>query len=395
MSVTIHRARRTRVLAVVGLLSAVGLAACSSGGSSEGGDGQAKIILLAETAGESPLANDEFANGFTMAIDDINASGGINGQKVISDRIPSSPVDPQKAIQAIQKAAGQSPTVMLGMPASSMVRASLPQIARAGAPLIDISAGNLTADEISAGGGSLFQAYGSDTHGLLPENAAKYLVEDLGAKRIGLLYPDLDMGHRVTETLKKAVTEYGAEVVEERSYSATATDLTEQVLAMKKAKVDAVVNWGYPNQIAVQLQQFKQNGMSDIPTIGNQATSIVGNSGLVDAPLLKDLYGSQTCNPAGDSKEWAAKYEERFGRPPHPNDALTYDLVHFAKAAIEAADSTDPKKVAAALKEVTYSDGVCRPEYHSGEANVLSQGGVVVALAEGEGNEKTVFAGDN
>lgn len=384
--------RATARLAIGGMtVAALALSSCGTGESTtSAGKDQAKIVLLIEKAGESAYAVDDFYNGFTMAVEEINAKGGVNGKKLVTERFPSPPTDPQGAVQSVQKAAGADPTVIIGMPAQATIRAALPQIAQTGVPFIHLSYGDLAAKDIEAAGGKLFQPLGPDEHGLLPENAATYAVEKLGAKRIGIMYVDLDLGNHAKAVLKKQIEELGADVVAERSYPVTATDLTQQVLAMKQARVDAVIDWGYPNQIAVQLQQFEQNGLTGVPTVGGTSSDLVAQNKLAGPELLKGLYGSVVCNPAGDHPDWAADYKKEFGVNPAANAAFTYDMVHLAKAAIEKAGSTDPESVTKALKSIKYTDGVCLPEYaNHGDANVLSEGGVIAHF--GEAVAKTVF----
>jgi len=374
---------KSRVAVCLVAMASLALTACSndddspSGGS--GGDGEpTKLVLLVEKAGESSFAVDDFYNGFTMAVDEINADGGINGVEIETERFPSSVTDPQQAVQALQRAAGADPTVVIGMPALSTVRATLPQVAQLGVPFLHLSYGNLTTEDVESGGGQIFQPLGPDEHGLLPENAATYAVNDLGAKKIGLLYVDLSLGENAKETLTSTVEELGGEVVVERSYAVDATDLTEQVLAMKDAGVDAVIHWGYPNQLAVQLQQFEQNGMTDIPTVGGTASNIVAQNALASVEALKNLYGSVVCNPLGDQPEWSSAYEEEFGVPATANAAFTYDIVHLVKAAVESGGSTEPDAITEALQGIDYTEGVCLSEYtDQGEAHVLSDGGVI------------------
>lgn len=360
------------------------LGSCSRGEEPSDGSGPMKIALLVGKAGESSVAIDDFANGVEMAVEKINAEGGISGKEIELKRFASSVQNLSATVQAVTEAVEWKPTVMLGFEAVTQTKASLNQIAQSPAPFITATAANLTASDIQTGGGNIFQLLPSDEEGVYPDSAAIYTAKNLGAKRVGLLYTDLEFSNRAAGAIEDQLVSLGAEVVLKRSYSVDSTDLTAQVLALKNANIDAVINWGYPNQLALQLQQFAQNDMSSIPTVSSAVGTIVANNTLVDTPLMANLHAAAYCNPSGDQPEWSAEYLKAYGGTATSYAAFMYDAVYFAKAAVEEAGTTDPVEVAEAMRTASYLPGVCQREYKSsGDTHVLSDGAVVVSLADG------------
>lgn len=361
------------------LAATVAMAGCSGGDAS--GDDAVRLALVANVAGESAHTTDYYNQGVELAVEEINAAGGIDGRKIDLKRFAPDAADPSKTVQAVQKATQFDPAVMIGFEATSMVRASLTQIAQSGKPFLTLTSGSLSAEEIETGGGRIFQPIPSSESGNMIESIADFAVEHLHGKRVGILYVDASVGVNARETAVKQIESHGGEVVVERDYAVTDTDLTAQVLAIKKADPDVLLHLGYPQQIAIQVEQFKQNDYH-VETVGNASSIMASGNGYAALELFKDHYGATYCNPVVDQPEWSATFEEKFGKLPDPTAALAYDMVFLTKAAVEQAGSTDADAVTEALASLSYTDGICEPEYKSsGENNLLSDQVVMVDVS--------------
>ena len=173
----------------------------------------------------------------------------------------------------------------------------------------------------------------------------------------------------------------------------TRTDLTTQVLAMKGA--DAVIDWAYPSPLAVQLSEFIQDGIN-IPTVDSAAAGIDVGTGLVKGAELKNLYATDYCNPLGSSASATAKkfvkaiHKAYPGYDPNANTADSYDAVYVAVAAAKLAKSSNPVKIAQALRSVTWGPGACEPSYHSDAENLLNHNITAVSFAAGHETTVTV-----
>src|SRR5690606_24187960 len=111
----------------------------------------------------------------------------------------------------------------------------------------------------------------NESSGSIVGSTIRYMTDELGLSEIGLLGTSNTFGTDYIALAKQALAERDLEPVAEETYEPTATDLTQQVLAVKSAGADGVVNGAYPNPLAVQLKQFRQNGLS-IPTFSGGAT---------------------------------------------------------------------------------------------------------------------------
>ena len=57
-----------------------------------------------------------------------------------------------------------------------------------------------------------------------------------------------------------------------------------------------MIDWGYPNPVAVQLNQFVQNGIN-IPTVTGGAAPYIVEGGLAKGAAIQKLYSIDPCNP--------------------------------------------------------------------------------------------------
>ncbi len=378
-----HYPRKLMALAAV---SALALAACSSSSSDDNADAGAnatskepvKLVLVAERQGDGPAGINDYDNGVQMAVAEINAAGGVDGRKIELTRLKGSGLDPQKNTADYLKALDMKPAAILGFQNESLTEAAASNIARGGVPTISItSAGDNTRFGGPAGSEFLWtMEYGGSVIG----TQIDYLVEELKLSKIGIMAIDLAYGSASTAFAEKALAEHDLKPVTVTKTGPTATDMTKEVLEVKNAGADGVMSPTYPNQLAVQLKQFSQNGV-DIPTITGGSGPIVVNAKMATGDALKGFNFAVPCNPQGATegnlKAFFDNYRERYPDegPPTYLAAYSYDSVYIVKAAIEKAGSSDPADVNAAIGEITVTpdNGVaCSERYNADGSHFLN-----------------------
>ena len=175
-------------------------------------------------------------------------------------------------------------------------------------------------------------------------------------------------GNSGVSNITAELTKLGLKPYAVAQYSPTATDLTQQVLAMKGAQ--AVIDWGYPNTVAVQLNQFVQNGL-DIPSMGPDSAPIVIDAGLVKGAALANLSVVESCDPEAPTSaaltKFSSAYKAKYSTTPSQSAVVAFDDVYVAKAAITKVGSTDPAAINKAMSKITYR-GACAV-YHADPAH--------------------------
>lgn len=350
----------------------------SGAGSSAGFTLSSPVTLgfLWEVKGESSVAIDDYQNGALMAINQINSAGGVGGKPVQWFREPSNPLDPQANLSDFLQAVGKKPAAMIGLAAPTQEEQLAGQITRAAIPVINTDTGDSFSANGTSGGSPYSWFIGPYNPGLVSA-AIGYMTGSLHLSKIGLMGTNESYGNEGVQSAASALKAKGLKPFATGQYSPVATDLTQQVLQMKGA--DGVFDWGYPNPIAVQLNQFVQNGI-DIPTMSSVSVDVAISGGLVKGQALSNLYVAQPCdlNAPGYSPKLAtfvSAYKAKYGNVPSQNAAWAYDGVMLAVAAINAAKSDSPSAINKELGSITYA-GTCGT-YQADGANVLSHQAVI------------------
>ena len=152
----------------------------------------------------------------------------------------------------------------------------------------------------------------------------------------------------------------GVSVFAERTNSIAATDLTEQARAMNGA--DAILDYNFPNPLAVMSKQLVDNGVN-VPHIDGASAGIIANAGAVTGEAATNLKGVDDCVPTVDKrpkvKKWVAAYTAKYG--------MRADLLVGAGRTTSSTssprwrrrrDRCTPAKLLKAIPKVTY-EGIC------------------------------------
>ncbi len=370
----------------------------NSGGGGGGAEETGPITLAAlwEVSGESDVAVDDFQRGAEIAVAQLNEAGGIDGREVVLERFAASPLDPASTATELQKALDAEPSAIVGPLVAGQVQATSAAIERGGVPLIPI--GNADPTVIAGGDSASDHVWFVNSYiPALVDAGVDYLTEDLGLTEVGVMGTDEAFGQTGVEQALASLDEAGLEPVGgEQLYAPDATDLTQQVLAVEDA--EAVVNWGFPNPIAVQLNQMVQNDIA-IPTLTGPSAPVVVDNALAEGEAIEQLLAVMTCNPGVDESDASAAfveaYEAEHGSKPSSNAALAHDAVLIAAAAIADAGSSDPAAVQEAMADVEVTDGACAESYAADEAHVLNhQIQIVAYAADGSSTTEKVVEGE-
>jgi branched-chain amino acid transport system substrate-binding protein len=329
---------------------------------------QVKIILLAETKGESSFAVPYYADGGTLAAEEL-------GSKVSLTRIPA-PLSPAAAQTALLQAIDQKPDLIIGFPSSAQIIAVQPTIQSSGIPTLGLSSGEQTVANGPYGAKNLYLIRPVDTN--IAKAETEYTINTLKAKKIGLECVDNATGVNGCNAAKKVISSSkGVTVVAERTNSTTATDLTEQARAMQGA--DVVLDFNFPNPLGVMSNQLVQNGVN-VPHVDGASASLIANGGVVKNEAATNLKGVDDCVPFAQtdkrSKKFTADFNAKFGYNPVYSAAQVYDMLYFAADIAKKQGSVSPKAILKGLATQSYS-GICA-DYKGDSIQVLQHSADIV-----------------
>lgn len=337
------------------------------------------FALLANTKGEDPAAVSDYADAFEMAVDEINAAGGIGGQPIDPQRFGAPPTDPAASQTALRKALDAEATAIIGFPAGAQAKPLAAAVKSGGVPFMylapDPSLYVNGPESVDNPLGFVIRTRQNE----LAEAVFDY-VEGTGAEKIALFCQDGPYGELGCDTTEAAAEDAGVEVVAREKTDANPTDLTPQVQEIRSAEPDAIISYAYPNPVSLIAKQLHEAG-TDVPIVGSGTPNLAVLSGALTGEPLANITSIDDCSPSTEdrevSKEFTEAFEAEYGYVPGLSAATTYDGVYLWKAAIEQAESVEPEQVAEALKSLTY-EGVCNPEYSADDGNGLLQRAVVL-----------------
>ncbi|WP_236794686.1 ABC transporter substrate-binding protein [Amycolatopsis sp. GM8] len=370
------RYRRAAVaLSAVALLAAACDSSASGGGDS--GSGPIRIALMGIITGPSHL--DGWDNSFKLAVDEINAAGGVLGRQIEYKEFDSG-ITPQAAADATNLAVEYQPNLIIGYSVSAGLKASIPGINAAGVPVIHNTLAKLTSPD-SLGSQLTFRL--SPTGNQYATASYQYLTQKAGARSIALVNtqdasPAEGAGEFQAEAAKGGVR------VEHRAVSPTVTDLTEPVLAAKGS--DALFVWGYNETDALAVKTAAANGYQGQYLGFNTAAAAQNN--LIPAGLLTDKVHAMSFCPlevldTPAAQKYQQAYTAKYGVPPgNSSTSSYYDAVYIFKNVAEQIKSVDPGQIVAGLAKVDYQ-GACGEEKADAQHN-LSHSVSILSFAGGK-----------
>jgi branched-chain amino acid transport system substrate-binding protein len=294
-------------------------------------------------------------NGIKLAVDEINASGGIDGRK-IEIFLEDDKGRPEYARNAAQKLISEKKVqAIIGDVASSNGLAAAPVAQEAKIPMLSPSSTNA---KVTTVGDYIFRACFIDP--FQGEAMAKFAFNELKLKRIAVIGDNSsDYSKGLVETFRDTFTRLGGEIIIQQVYSRIDQDFISQLKAIRRLKVDAVYIPGYYGEVGIIAKQARQLKMN-MPLLGGDGW---------DSPELWKLGGGalnnsyitnhySTDNPAAEIQNFVKKYQAGYGSKPDSLAALGYDAAYILAEAVRRAKSADGKKLRDALAQTKDFKGV-------------------------------------
>lgn len=330
----------------------------SSSSSSDGGSTSGETIKIGgnlELSGGVASYGSSINDGAKLAIDEINAAGGIGGKQI--EYIPvDNKSDNAEAATAAIRLAEQEKVVAMIAPATSGNTVATVQVAEQyKVPIVTASG---TAETVTVNEKGDVNEYAFRTCFIDPFQgivAANFATEDLKAKKVAI-YADSssDYAKGLAKSFKEQIEANGGEVVIEEAYVADDVDFKSTLTNIKGKNPDFVFIPGYYEEVGLIVKQAREIGI-DAPLMGADGW---------DSPTLVELAGSDALNntfitnhySSGDPdqkiQDFVKAFSDKYGSQPNAFHALGYDTVYYLKDAIErAGDEVTGETIQKALAE--------------------------------------------
>lgn len=351
--------------AALALAVSLGLTGCkpsteqSSGGGAAGGGGGADEIPVGEYASltgiEAAFGNSSH-NGTVLAVEDVNAKGGVLGKKLKLYYEDNQSKSGESATIAKRLISADKIVALLGEVASTRSLEAAPICQENKVPMISPSSTN---PKVTQAGDYIFRVcFTDDFQGKL---IANFALKSLKAKKIAMLN-DVALAYSVGlgNYFRDAYTAGGGTVVVEKNYSHGDKDFKAQLTAIKSANPDAIFVPGYYTEAGLISQQARQLGIT-VPIFGGdgwEAPELIQLGGqAMEGNFFSTHYSSESTAPA--VQQFVKEYKARFhGDTPDAMAALGYDSVMVLVDAIKRAGTTDEPKLRDAIAATKDFEGV-------------------------------------
>ena len=325
------------VLMVMGLMAGCGSApAASTQAPAEAGSFY--FGGVGPITGDAAIYGKAVMNGCQIAVDEINAAGGINGAQV-QFKFEDDVADGETAVNAYNSLMDWGMQVLVGpVTTGSAISVS----AKVYEERVFALTPSASSPDVTAGKDNMFQLCFTDPN--QGSGSAVYMGANMAGAKVAVIYRNDDAySQGIRDTFVAEAPNQGIEVVYEGTFTKdTATDFSVQLTAAQSAGADTVFLPIYYQPASVILAQAKAmgyaptffgvDGMDGILTMENFDTSLAEGV-MVLTPFSADAQDEKT-------QSFVAEYQSRHGETPNQFAADGYDCVYALKAALESAGCT-------------------------------------------------------
>jgi branched-chain amino acid transport system substrate-binding protein len=327
-----------RKLASTGL--AVGVSLALTGAASA----QLKVGVAGPLTGPNAAFGAQLKNGAEQAAADLNAKGGINGQKielVFGDDVS----DPKQGVSVANKMVGDGVKFVIGHFNSGVVMPASEVYAENGVLMISPSATNPKITE--RGLWNAFRTCGRDDQ--QGEVAGKFIAEKLKGKKIAIVHDKTTYGKGLADETRKAMAKAKIKDVLYEGVNTGEKDFSALVGKIKASGADVVYWGGLHTEGGLIVRQMRDAGLKTVMMSGDGITSdefaSIGGPGVVGTLMTFAPDPRKRPEAAGAVKAFRAKNFE-----PEAYTLYTYAAMQVIAQSAAASKSLDPRKVAAEIR---------------------------------------------
>ena len=296
-----------------------------------------KIGAIGPTTGDAAIYGTAVMNAAQIAVDEINAAGGINGYP-IEFKYEDDQSDAEKSVNAYNSLKDWGMQILMGTVTTTPCVAVADKTAEDG--MFQLTPSASSTDVIV--NDNVFQACFTDPN--QGTASAQYIAENSLATKVAVIYDSSSVySSGIEATFVEEAANQGIEIVAEEAFTADSkTDFSTQLQKAQSAGAELVFLPIYYTEASIILTQpdgmgydpvfFGVDGMDGILGVENFNTELAEGVMLL-TPFAADADDEKT-------KAFVAKYQEAYGDVPNQFAADAYDAIYIIKAAIEEAGVT-------------------------------------------------------
>lgn len=321
-----------------------------------------KIGVNLELSGNVASFGQSALNGFTLALEEINAAGGINGKKLDIVKYDNKSDNTEAASVATRLITQDKVPVIFGAVTSGNTMAFINIAETNKVPVLTATATNpdVTVDPKTG----KVREYVFRTCFIDPFQGtamAKFATEELKVKRAAILKDNTSpYSVGLAKFFAKGFTAGGGEIVAEENFTVNDQDFRSILTKIKNLNPDFIYVPAYYEQVGQIVKQAREMGIN-VAFGGSDGWDSPKLIQIAGKDNLKNCYITNHYSPDRDDpkvKEFVTKYKDKFGNVPDALAALGYDTGYVLAAALKNAKEITPEAIKDALKNVKDVEGV-------------------------------------
>lgn len=331
------------------------LAATFAVGFAAAATAQTKIGIIQPLTGPAAASGNYVANGAKIAVEEINAKGGVLGQKV-ELVIEDNKSNPTEAAAVAEKLITRDKVpVLMGAWGSSFTLAVMPKLMEYKVPMLveTSSSGKIT----TSGNPYIFRI---SPPSAVEAEAFAPKVQALGIKKVDFLVVNNDWGRGAADDFSKMLKSKGIQVGLVETMDQAAQDISAQLNKIKNSDADTLIITTAVEQLTLAFKQAAALGLKRriITTGGSQnPDQLVEHAGAAANSTMHLTFFTPWKPEMSGNPEAAKAFIEEWKKRGYPFAGLTesfrgYDGIRTIVAAIEKAGKAEPEAIRAALWNV-------------------------------------------
>jgi branched-chain amino acid transport system substrate-binding protein len=377
---------RSRITGLLTIASLMVLAGCQGGGSGD----EILIGHFGSMTGSEATFGTSTDHGIKMAVEELNASGGLLGKKVRLITYDDKG-DAREAGTAVTRLVTKdSVAAVIGEVASGLSLAGAPICQENSVPMVSPSSTNPKVTKI---GDMIFRVCFIDPfQGTVCAKFARE-HEGLKASRAAILTDQASpYSVGLQEEFEKAFVAMGGTIVTKQTYQAGDQDFSAQLTAIRGSEPDVVFIPGYYTDAGNIALQARKLGVT-VPLLGGDGWDSAKLGEIAGEAINGCFYSNHYSqdDPSPRVQGFISKYKEQHQQTPDALAALGYDTARIVFEAIQRAGSTDGPAIAAELAKTKDFDGVTGKISIDAERNAIKPA-VILEMQGGKPKFVTTIA---
>jgi len=301
--------------------------------------GPVKLAIVAEITGGGAPSGTMWRDGVLLAVEEINRKGGILGRSLESF-VMDTQTDPPTSVAVIRRAINERPFAILGTVYSSSTVANMEIARQAGIPQIS---GSESVMVVQKGNPNIFLTSFSQQVGFA--KLVRWVVEDLKADKIAMIYVNNAFGRGGREMFTKFLKDRGKSLVADISTEVQQADFTAELTQVRASGATHLMIYSHEEENARLMIQLRKMALKVEPIGDNLCAQTTINAG-GDAMTGARCHVPMTAlSPVPSMVEMGRRFEQKFGRVSDHNGFKGYIGTHLLKTAVERVGAFDQTKV--------------------------------------------------